>query len=291
MTAPDRGYTGRTHPEHELLSALIDAELIDTVLIEDVLEDDARTEIAAHVAACLECADTLEGLRFAREALRRLPRPEMNELHAKQVLRELNRARRRPATRWRALVAVGGTAAAIAAFAGITMLGTSSGPNVLATGIELERIHTDFSEAELEAFLARTVVSPQLSDNAVGLSPYGGPADSTVGASTAMPMPSNPPAATSGRTVTAPGPEAVVVTSGSSREKDQVNHGAQIARCEERIRPGGDGGAVARRYVVAWFEDIASYILVYDAPRKQPDHLEVWVVARSDCRVLYQATR
>lgn len=248
-----------SHLEPELLSAYLD----------DAVEASERAQIERHLPTCATCRSELDALGFVRASARSLERPAIPELHRKQLWREINRTRRAPATRWRALVAVAGTAAAIAAFAGLTMIGQTSGPNVLAKDATIERAGT-VTDAEVDGFLAVTAASTIAMED--------------EGPVTTM-APSEP--AESGGVGTdlsegAPG-------NGAARTGDEdlsVNHGAQIARCEEVIRPGGDGGAIAVRYILGSYQGEQVYVLVYDIPREEPTHREVFVVSRAECRVL-----
>lgn len=247
----------KDHIVADLLSAYLDDEVSDA----------EREQVLVHLGDCADCVADLESLRFASDAARTLERPAMPELHRKQLWRELNRTRRAPANRWRALVAVAGTAAAIAAFAGLTMLGSTSGPNVLATEVSLEQTGA-VTDAEIEAMVGEEVRTTA-DASAPGVE-FGAEA-LTMPAQTAAPQ----------RDPTVDGAEASTTDDDTS-----VNHGAQIARCEEAIRPGGDGGAIAIRYLIGTYDGTDAYILLYDIPRENPSHREVYVVSRSECRVL-----
>jgi hypothetical protein len=243
------------HLSTEVLSAYLD----------NALEDTERVTVQSHLPACELCREQLQELSFARDALRSLPTPVIPELHRKQLWREINRARRAPATRWRALVAVAGTAAAIAAFAGLTMLGSTSGPNVSATGIEL-RAAGQVTDADLDALLAQG--SPEFS--------------TAAGAEAAT-------TARSEHDLSVPAPEASAPAAPLADDAGgqvSTNDGAQIANCETVIQPGGDRGAIARQYLLGVYQGQDVYVLVYDIPRNNPDHVEVFVVSRQECRVL-----
>lgn len=250
-----------SHLEPELLSAYLD----------DAVEADERATIEQHLPGCADCRRDLDALGFVRESARTLERPEIPALYRKQLWKEINRTRRAPATRWRALVAVAGTAAAIVAFAGLTTLGSSSGPNVLATDVAIDET-APVTDAELQALLTGSVAAYGMTreETADGIAP-------AEGAPNAQPMTSSAPP-----TATAP------VSPGSDvdLQQDGSNHGAQIARCEEIVAPGGDGGAIAIQYLITRYEGSDVYVLLYDVPRDGPSHREVFVVTRSECRVL-----
>lgn len=246
-----------SHLEPELLSAWLD----------EAVDDAERAQIEQHLPRCAACQAELDALGFARARARELPRPEISELHRKQLWRELNRARRAPATRWRALVAVAGTAAAIAAFAGITMIGSSSGPNVLATNVRVEPA-PPIQEGDLESLLA---VSTRAEMTA------GAPAELQPMQTEEFGDETTPPTA---------GAPAADTVADDGREAAVANDGAQIARCEELIAPGGEDGAIALRYLLSSYRGEPVYVLVYDIPRDAPTHREVFVVTRTECRVL-----
>lgn len=250
-----------SHLEPELLSAYVD----------DAVTMDERVHIDAHLPGCAHCQGQLDALGFVRASARTLERPTIPELHRKQLWREINRTRRAPATKWRALVAVAGTAAAIAAFSGLTMLGSSSGPNVRAVGIEVLDAGK-VSNAQLDELLAVTAM-----DSAAGA--YGPTSGDSLEA---------PPAAAEVSPLVAGAPS--MARDGMDLKAvegdEDVNHGAQIARCEEIIKPGGDGGAIAVNYLVARYQGTDVYVLVYDIPRSDPTHREVYVVSRTECREL-----
>lgn len=240
-----------SHIDEELLSAFLDGE---------TTEQETR-EVEAHVSSCDPCQVSLESLRFAVAGLRALDEPEMPELHRKQLWREINRARRAPANRWRALVAVAGTAAAIVAFAGVTMIGQGQDADVAAGDADFRVTEQQWTSSDLDGLMA----APMASEMA--------PADQkspTVASSPSLPM--------SGH--------ALEPDTGTGRGTREENHGARIARCEEEIVPGGDAGAVAVEYIVAHFEGTPAYILVYDVPKNEPTQREVYVLDRTDCRIL-----
>ena len=250
-----------SHLEPELLSAYVD----------DAVDASERAHIESHLPSCAECRAQLDALGFVRASARTLERPKIPELHRKQLWREINRTRRAPATKWRALVAVAGTAAAIAAFAGLTMLGSTSGPNVRALDLSIEDAGA-VTAAELEGYLAMRIVS---TDNA--LSETGGGA---YEAAPSQPGSEAPAIAASSM------PDANRDQADGSDALQSVNHGAQIARCEEIIEPGGGGGAIAVRYLLGLFQGSEVYVLVYDIPRADPTHREVFVATRTECEVL-----
>lgn len=251
-----------SHLEPELLSAYVD----------DAVDATERAHIEAHLPGCDDCRAQLDALGFVRTSARTLERPTIPELHRKQLWREINRTRRAPATKWRALVAVAGTAAAIAAFAGLTMLGSTSGPNVRALDISVEDAGS-VSARDLESYLATTMFS---SDSAI--TETGGGASEGIGATD--------PQAPTAAAAPAPTIDGQRAEDAGSDASKTVNHGAQIARCEEIIEPGGEGGAIAIRYLVATYRGSEAYVLVYDIPRADPTHREVFVVTRTECEVL-----
>ena len=250
-----------SHLEPEILSAYVD----------DAVDADERARIDAHLPGCAHCQGELDALGFVRASARTLERPAIPELHRKQLWREINRTRRAPATKWRALVAVAGTAAAIAAFSGLTMLGSTNGPNVLAIRIEVLDAGK-VSNTDLDGLLAMPV------DLAAG--GYGTTMEDSMQAP-ATALPEAAPLVTGPPAMARDGMDLKAITG-----DEDVNHGAQIARCEEIIRPGGDGGAIAVSYLVGRYEGVDVYVLVYDIPRSDPTHREVFVVSRTECREL-----
>lgn len=249
-----------THPEHDLLTGFVDGELSEREL----------STVETHLEGCVTCATVLEDVKQTRALLRTLPQPEISELHRKQLWREINRARRAPANLWRALVAVGGTAAAIVAFVGITMLGTNKDSSVLASEVTIENTASNYSAADLELWVIDRDTAP-LALEASGVSKDD---------ATATPTPSNP---TVSAAPASPLPSGVAAP--------EANNGALIARCESEFKPGGDDGAKALRYVIGSFEGTPAFLLAYETPRDKPTRIEIYAIAVDDCRVLYRATR
>lgn len=246
----------------------LDPELLSGALDEDLTLDERRS-VEEHLATCAGCRDALTDLRDTHSLVRSVPRPEISELHRKQLHRSINKARRAPANMWRAMVAVAGTAAAIAAFVGITMLGTGGDPSVLADRVTIASTTGDFTSADLELWSAQEEMLPPSTEASALASP---PMDSNTPSMSATAPPS--PVPPSGRDL---GPPA--------------NHGAQIARCESIFKPGGNEGARALRYVIGSFEGVPAYLLAYEVPRDDPVSVEVFAIAQQDCRVLYRASR
>jgi hypothetical protein len=257
-----------SHLENEVLSGVIDGEL--STREQQMVND--------HLAACTQCQESLAELEQTRAFIRSAPRPEISELHRKQLWKSINKARRAPANLWRAMVAVAGTAAAIAAFVGVTMLGTSSGgSDILASDVTIEETGADYSSEDLEFWAADDELAPARVSTDMTTDPN----DPEGGAETSS-SPSGDPMGT----LEAPAVKAPTVAADAS-----ANHGAQIARCETIFRPGGDEGARALRYVIGSFEGTPAYLLAYEIPRDDPDHIEVFAVAQDSCEVLYRTTR
>lgn len=259
-----------SHLEPELLSGVIDGELSSA---EQELLDE-------HLATCQQCRDSLAELQQARGFIRSAHRPEISELHRKQLWKSINKARRAPANLWRALVAVAGTAAAIAAFVGLTILGTGDdGSNILASDVTIEATGADYSSEDLEFWAADEQLAPaQISSEMSSALPEG-----SAGSEDAGPADAEGPSRTLPASPLAPQP--------APTDDLEANHGAQIARCESIFRPGGDEGARALRYVIGSFEGTPAYLLAYEVPRDDPDRIEVFAVAQDGCEVLYRATR
>jgi hypothetical protein len=248
-----------SHLEPELLSAFVD----------DAVTADERTRIEVHLPACADCRAQLDAFGFVRASARTLDRPAIPEIHRKQLWREINRTRRAPANRWRAMIAVAGTAAAIAAFAGLTMLGTTGSTVAPMQGLAVEHLDA-IAPADLDVLLA---------SNAQAMTTAGGQYEADLGDDAADDTTALPEAAP-------PAGPATLNQRTQSSSSDDTNHGAQIAGCEGAIRPGGDGGAIAIRYIVTRYQGTDVYVLVYDIPRENPTHREVFVVSRAECRVL-----
>lgn len=242
-----------SHIDPELLSAYLDHELNSAEL----------AQADGHLVSCSECAELLDSMKFATSAVRGLEEPVMPELHRKQLFKEINRARRAPANKWRALVAVGGTAASVVAFAGLMMIGGGAGPNVAAGEAEIQRDGSSWTAEDLNSLLA-----PALIEAAPQAATGKGSTDAE------------------GRPAAAASSDIAEPAEDSMAQYSEVNHGARIAHCESSIKPGGQAGAIAVRYIIAEYEGTPAYILLYDVPRKKPTGKQLFVVAQADCSIL-----
>lgn len=105
------------HPR-SLLSAFLD----------DELDDGTATSVARHLVGCPECADELEQLRSARNALRGLPDvalPATVLEHVARAARDVERGRRRQ--RRRMLASAGALGAVVAVLAAAFAMGAPAG--------------------------------------------------------------------------------------------------------------------------------------------------------------------
>jgi anti-sigma factor RsiW len=245
------------HPQTELLSAYLDAELPDA----------ERATLEAHVASCAECSTTLGVLRATLADLDVLPQTvEMSDAQIARLDAAVARARveesRSRHTRFARLAwAGGGVAASIIAVA--VFASTLSGNNMAKTTAEHGAQNlsgggtagssvTNYTEASARDALLSFA-------SAEGSTTFTGSYDSTVGngAPAAVPL----------------------------REATR----ADAQRCDKEVRSGAPEPAALIQTQFAMFKGQSATFLYYHVPSDAPKRAELWVVRPGDCYTLFFA--
>jgi hypothetical protein len=247
------------HSELDQLSAYIDGEL-------DAVE---RAQVDAHLPSCAECRTTLDALRATLTDLAMLPEPAPSEQDSWAIRSAISRSRA-PAKRWqRAAWAVGTVAAGVVAFVAFTQ-GTSSnnggtldalskGRNTASENVAVNTVAGDFDPLSAQSRLL--FVSNKVRD-------------------AAMP---EPYAAVEGT----PDQQAAPASGGAafqafalSREKVPT---AAIARCVAAVTRSATEALTPLQYELVTFEKKPAFFLFFSTAER----VELWVVTRDRCEVLY----
>lgn len=259
------------HDELDLLSSYLDGEL----------DASDRARLDAHMTLCADCRATLIGLQATVADLRTLPEPSPTPQDS-WALRAAIRRARSPMRRWqRVSWAAGAVAAAGIVFAAVTLPGgnvtrdfaSSAAQGERATGAAIYQSGQNLTAADAQALLLDVagivpgaVSAPVPTPNT--LDAAGGPTNESATA----------------------GGSAYALSSGTSRtlsmlaganEDDPAR--AAIDRCVTVVRGSTQEFLEPIRYEIATFESKPSFLLFFRTSARY----ELWVVARSDCNVLY----
>ncbi|MGZ4138307.1 MAG: anti-sigma factor family protein [Actinomycetota bacterium] len=240
------------HPEPEQLSAYIDGELAD----------DERTPLEQHLTGCSTCAATVRGLRATVADLRALPAPAPSAQDSWALRAAVNRARRRPAARYRRWTVAAGSAAAVAiAIVATTMTVGGKTPSRTAGAPALASADRSSLVEVTAADYTRTTALSLLAvaRGAPGTVTTTNPVEKGA-SSEAAPYAALSPAAT---------------------------YLPAIARCERQVLSAASGTRTPIRYVVATFEGTPAFFLVYQVRTGSEEKTELWVVQRSDCYIRF----
>lgn len=238
------------HEQHEQLSALLDGELSHA----------DRTALERHVETCAACRVTLAALRATVAEVRALPEPEPSARDSWALRAALARARASETRRSRAVIALGGIAAAVIAVVAITM--QRPHPATEASRVAdaanfgtLILIQDQGYDAKTAPDLLALTLARAAPATAGGGNTGGVANDSSLPGSVAGPgQPTSPD-----------------------------TYAAQISACERTI-PARDG-ATATAYLVARYNATPAFFLIYEVAGNSP-HAELWVFRRSDCSLL-----
>ncbi|HEX9711850.1 MAG TPA: zf-HC2 domain-containing protein [Actinomycetota bacterium] len=249
------------HREREQLSAYLDGELGDV----------ERTTLEAHISTCEQCAGTLAALRATAGDLRLLAEAEPTPQDAWALRSAIARARRaQRGPRWaRVAMASSASAAALALIVGsVVFLGGSGDDDRFAqTGVEI-------SGPSSLAFGVEVLDEAFDQTSARGLFPTRDPAVAAEAA----------PGDGSGRDDAAQfsGGAPAAQQDLRSADADLNAHRVRIEACESALF--GDDEGVERtpqRYIVARYNQVDAYFLLYLLPSEE--RYELWVIARADC--------
>ncbi|MFA5890593.1 MAG: zf-HC2 domain-containing protein [Actinomycetota bacterium] len=250
--------------DQERLSAYLDGEL----------EFAARAEVDAHLGECGSCRATLAALRTTVADLRALEEPAPSAQDSWALRAAVARARRSQVRRVRLPLAIGGVAAALIAFAAVTMRGpepvSGSGTAEMALGARppILLLEQDFDAASARDLLAGDPTSVT--------SYRGATADSAAPGSPQVPEQALPVQSDSGS-----------LKSRSTAAGSVRGDTAGVSACEKAIFSKDAPQALS--YIDARFEGRPAYLLVYELA--SPARLELWVVSQDSCEVLFFAQR
>ena len=265
-----------THPDPEQLSAYIDGEL----------NNDERDDLEQHLTGCSECSSTLRGLRATLADMRAMPAPVTSEQESWALRSAINKARKRPAKRYRQWVTAVGAVAAVFGLI-VVLANTKTASSTFShTGAEVEaggeapRSAQDTSlieidpanytrDSALQLLLTPTIPAPAVASPTAGASvspnTQGGITSGTGGSSGAH----------FGPTVNAP-----------IQTKQLESYLTAIHGCEQQSLPPATN-RTPLRYIVGTFESTPAFFLIYSVPAGSETKLELWVVQRKDCYIRF----
>jgi len=250
------------HSELDQLSAYLDGEL-------DAAE---RAQVDAHLPTCAECRSTLDALRATIAGLATLPEPVPSEQDSWAIRSAISRSRA-PAKRWqRAAWGAGAVAAGVVAFIAFTH------PPATKVGGGLEA----------SAKRPRTTAADNVTINTVAgnFNPQSATAR-LLYVSKKVPDASIPEPYTA-KDVT-PRQQAAPVSGGQpfnaealSSEKVPTD---AIDRCVAAVTRSATEALTPLQYELVTFEKKPAFFLFFSTPER----VELWVVTRDRCEVLYFA--
>ena len=260
-----------THPDPEQLSAYVDGELTGA----------DRDDLEQHLTGCSECSSTLRGLRATLADMRAMPAPVPSEQESWALRSAINKARKRPAKRYRQWVTAVGAVAAVfglivvlantkTASSTFSHTGTEVAPAIPAPGQA-----QDLSLIQVDPTNYTRATAPQLiAAPATFLSP-------TYGNQTS---PSAAPTAVNGTTAGSGG--AASRHNSALQAKQLASYLSAIQGCEQQSLPPATN-RTPLRYVVGTFESTPAFFLIYSVPAGSETKLELWVVQRKDCFIRF----
>ena len=252
------------HSELEQLSAYLDGEL----------DDAERVTVDTHLPTCSECRTTLAALRSTITDLATLPEPAPSEQDSWALRSAIARAKK-PAKRWqRAAWAAGSVAAGVIAFVAIThgtannggdLEAATAGRNSAGGGVQ---INTLAGNLDAQAAQARLLaISGKVAD-ARAPAPQAAPA---AGASSGG------------------GQETANLSNGRAFDAAALSAEAAptaaLDRCATTVTRSTQDLLTPLAYELVTFESKPAFFLFFSTP----DRVELWVVTRDRCEVLFFA--
>jgi hypothetical protein len=254
----------KTHPEPEQLSAYLDGEV-------DAAE---RAQIDAHVRTCSECSATLTGLRATLADLRELPSPTPSDQESWALRSALVRARKRPSRQYQRWVTAAGSVAAVAivllaiSLNGQTTSSTFGPTSNVVQGGEAATGGAGTSLISVQSTNYNQTSAANLVDIASRNATTFGATQGTTRDSTAS---GGTPAALAPGPVTAP------------QTKSATDYLPKIQSCEKEIFKGDSRVWTPLQYIVARYNKVPVFLLLYSIGSGADTKTELWVVQRTDC--------
>lgn len=260
----------RAHDELDLLSAYLDGEL----------DAPDRGRVEAHLADCAECRRTLQALRMTVADLATLPEPAPSPQDS-WALRAAVRRARRPVRRWERLAWGAGAAAAVLVGVLVVVQGQRSADRDAAlTAKEAGRpggasgpIFETGADYDEQSALAR-------------LATFGGEATLPTGTGGA-PAEDRSTDTSAPAAAAQPGPPASYDLRASSAETKVADPPPELARCERVVRGSTAEPLEALRFEIARYRGEPAFLMFFQTAGR----IELWVMARADCRLLFFAQR
>lgn len=252
------------HPELDQLSAYLDGEL----------DAAGRTAVDAHIPSCAECRTTLDALRATIADLATLPEPAPTEQDSWALRSAIARAKT-PSKRWQRVAWAAGTVAAgVIAFVAITQ-GTSNksgdleaatgGRNAAGSTVPITTLAGNLNPQAAQARLL--AISGKVAD---ARAPQAQFAPSAAASDNRQEV-ANLSAGGAAYAVTPVDPAAAP--------------NAALDRCAAVVKRTTQELLTPRAYELVTFESKPAFFLFFSTP----DRIELWVVTRDRCEVLYFA--
>jgi putative zinc finger protein len=257
-----------SHDELDQLSAYLDGEL----------DGAERSRVDAHLPTCAECRATLDALRATVTDLSTLPDAAPTEQDSWAIRSAIARSRT-PAKRWQRAAWVAGTVAAgLIAFVAVTHAGGNSGALDAASTEQSSAVAPGGGAANVRVTTVAGNFDPQSAQaRLLAVSGKVPPATFplTAGSSAATP-----------RSKSAVVPDA---TKGAAFDANAVpaerRPTAALDRCVRTVTRSTKQALTPLQYELVTFENKPAFFLFFSTP----DRVELWVMARSTCEVLYFA--
>jgi hypothetical protein len=252
-----------THRELEQLSAYLDGELPER----------ERAVLEAHLERCGSCARVLASLRATQADLALLEAPVRDPRDSWALRAAIAKERKLARARTRWSWAAGAAAASLIAVALAVSL-RGGGPETAGTAASfalahggsatLNEVAVDYDEASAQAALARLS----------GRDAFAAGAEAGPGAGTAV----------------APAPPAQPLTTGDApADRSAAIPSKPVEECARAIAASTAERLAVREFRGASFKGTPAYLLFFEAPAGDPERIELWIVARVDCDILYFA--
>jgi negative regulator of sigma E activity len=248
-----------THTELELLSAYLDGEL----------DAGERARLDAHVPACAECSETLQGLRATLTDLGTLPEPVLGEQESWALRSAILRARRASTRRQRFAWASGAAAAAVVAVVAIVATqGGSSNETATAPQKPVEALDASATVFSVD----RNFDAASAHDELLAVAG----AKTRSYSALSMPTPVAGPIAGGAPTQALPPSEIARRPAESTPELDH---------CVSVVRSSTQELLQAKQFEIARYEGKNAFLLFFATSAR----IELWVMSRPSCQVLYFA--
>ena len=261
-----------SHDELDLLSPYMDGEL----------DASDRSRLDAHMTSCAVCRTTLTGLQATLADLKTLPEPTPTAQDS-WALRAAIRKARSPMRKWqRVSWAAGAVAAAAIVFAAVTLPGGNPATDLASGALQGERaagvaIYQSGENLTAADAQARLLAVAGIVPGAVS-APMAAPTPLEAAAGSPNATTDNKDSAFSATTPEVARQLSVLAAAG---EDDPMR--AAIERCVNVVRGSTQEFLEPIQYEVATYESTPSFLLFF----RTSGRFELWVVARSDCNVLY----